>query len=293
MTALEHLVVGVDGSQGARRALEWAAAQAGGGRLTVVHGFFPGLELLAAAAQINLDPVRAEHELLLDTTWTEPARAGGTKIRTVLVEDNPAAALIDVATRESADAIVIGHQGRGRWSRHHIGSVAGRLLHEYDLPLIMTSNSTKAETMVGTIVVGLSRPTGPDNPELVWALHLAERFDLKIHMLTVVEPTAYVNASYPDDVARIHTEFRLQMDNLFDQVRLEYPSARFTNEVRDGNATGELAAVASQRDACMVVVGTHQHGPQTGFFAGSVAHLLPPLLECPMAAVPATRPTEG
>jgi len=286
MTTLEHLVVGVDGSDGAKRALEWAAAQASGQCLTVVHAFSPGLELLAAAVQINLDPARAEHEKLLETTWSKPARDSGAQVRTLVVDDNPATALVDVATREAAEAIVIGHQGNSRWSRHHVGDIAGRLLHRCDVPLILTNETTKPETMAGTVVVGLSRPADATNPELRWTLAVAERLDLEVHLVSLVEPLAYIDASYSFDMARIHTELRQQMDKLVGQIRVEHPGVDISSDVRDGDATQELAAVAAERDACLVIVGAHHPGPIAGFIAGSVARMLPPLLRCPMAAVP-------
>ena len=286
MTTLEHLVVGVDGSDGARRALEWAAAQASGKHLTVVHAFSPGLELLTAAVQINLDPARAEHERLLETSWSEPARVSGAQVSTVIVDDNPAAALVGVATREAADAIVIGHQGHSRWSRHHVGHIAGRLLHRCDVPLILTSDATKPETMAGTVVVGLSCPADSGNPELRWTLDVAERLNLEIHLVSLVEPPAYIDASYSFDMAPLHDEFGRQMDELVSQIGAEHPGVDISSEIRDGVATQELAAVAAERDACLVVVGAHHPGAIAGFVAGSVARMLPPLLRCPMTAVP-------
>lgn len=88
MSNLDHLVVGVDGSTDSESALRWVAAQAPQ-RLTLVHGFSPGLELLAAGLQISLDPVRAEHDQQLAQAWSEPARDAGCDVDTVLVDDNP------------------------------------------------------------------------------------------------------------------------------------------------------------------------------------------------------------
>lgn len=287
MTTLEHLVVGVDGSECAHRALEWAAAQAGNRLLTVVHGFSPGLELWAAAAQINLDPVRAEHHELLDTTWSEPARAADhAKVRTVLVDDNPASALLDIAERESADAIVIGHQGHSRWSRHHVGDIAGRLLHHCDRPLILTGDSTEPHTITGTVVVGLSRPTDPTNAELRWALQLADGLDLEVHLVSLIAPQTFIDATYLYDSDRIRSEFDRQMKTLFGEIREAFPAAKVSSEVRHGDATRELAAAAAEHDAGVVVIGSHHPATVTGFAAGSVARLLPPVLNCPVVVVP-------
>ena len=63
------LVIGTDASAASMDAFGWALAQARGGHVTAVHGFSRGTELFAAA-QVNLDPVRAEHERLLESAWT-------------------------------------------------------------------------------------------------------------------------------------------------------------------------------------------------------------------------------
>ncbi len=287
MKHLEHLVVGVDGSAGSELALRWASAQSPK-HLTLVHGFSPGLELLSASVQINLDGVRAEHDSLLATTWAEAARESGADIHTVLVDDSPAHALAHIASARGADTIVIGHQGHRRWSQHHVGETAGRLLHRCDVPLILTSDKTAPEPLAGTIVVGLSRPSEASNPELCWALDVAESQNLQLHVVSLVEPLAYVDVNYPLDMTRIHDDMRSQMDSLVETLRAHHGSIGISSEVRDGPVLAELAAAAEEVNAAMVVVGSHHPGPITGFFAGSVARLLPPLLDCPMAAIPRT-----
>jgi nucleotide-binding universal stress UspA family protein len=285
MSNLDHFVVGVDGSTDAEFALQWAVAQEPR-RITLVHGFSAGMELLAAGFQINLDPVRAEHDRLLGSAWAAPARDAGIDVDTVLVDDNAADALTYVAKSRGADAIVIGHRGHSRWSTQHVGHIAGHLLHHCEVPLIVTSDTTEAVPLAGTIVVALSRPTDPSNAELVWALDVAERAHTELHLVSLVEPLAYIDAKYSFDMANIHAEMRSQMSDLVSAIRPHHPSIRISTELRDGPAHQKLAAVADHTNASMVVVGSHHPGPYTGFLAGSVARLLPPLLHCPMVAIP-------
>jgi len=285
MTNLDHLVVGLDDSNDSARALRWAAAQTPQ-LITAVHAFSPGLELLAASVQINLDPVRAEHQNLLDTRWSAPARALGVPVDTVLIDDDPATALAHVAQTRSADAIVIGHQGHHRWNAHHVGETAGRLLHHCDTPLIVTNDTTEPQPLAGSIVVGLSRPANPDNPELQWAINVAEHHKAQLHVVCLVEPMAYVDANYSRDMADIHHEMREQLDALAATLRHQHRTIGISTEVRDGPTLHELAAVTHETDAGLVVIGSHHPGLISGFIAGSVARLLPPLIRCPTAAVP-------
>lgn len=289
MSNLDHLVVGVDGSIDSESALRWAAAQAPQ-RLTLVHGFSPGLELLAAGFQINLDPVRAEHDKQLAQAWSEPARDAGIDVDTVLIDDNPADALTQVASSQGADAIVIGHRGHSRWSRHHVGHIASHLLHDCDVPLIVMGQTTEAVPLTGTVVVALSRPADADSPELGWALDVAEHEHTQLHLVSLVEPLAYIDSNYSFDMASIHAEMRSQMDGLVGALRRHHHSIGISTEVRNGPALQELAATADETKASMVVVGSHHPGPVAGFIAGSVSRLLPPMLHCPMAAVPQADP---
>jgi nucleotide-binding universal stress UspA family protein len=242
MSNLDHFVVGVDGSTDAEFALQWAVAQEPR-RITLVHGFSAGMELLAAGFQINLDPVRAEHDRLLGSAWAAPARDAGIDVDTVLVDDNAADALTYVAKSRGADAIVIGHRGHSRWSTQHVGHIAGHLLHHCEVPLIVTSDTTEAVPLAGTIVVALSRPTDPSNAELVWALDVAERAHTELHLVSLVEPLAYIDAKYSFDMANIHAEMRSQMSDLVSAIRPHHPSIRISTELRDGPAHQKLAAV--------------------------------------------------
>lgn len=284
MSNLDHLVVGVDGSDGSQRALRWAAAQTPE-RLTVVHGFSPGLELLAAAAQINLDPARAEHERLLRTTWSEAGRAEATELETVLVDDNPAKSLAHVALTRKADAIVLGHHGLNPWSAHHVGDIAGRLLHHCPVPLILTSATTEAEPLSGPLVVGLSHPADIDNPEVIWALETAGTAHLPVHLVSFVAPLPFIDSDFSFDMTRIHEEMRSQMAAFVENLDLQNRSITVSSEIRDSIPLQGLVEIADETHASMVVVGSHHPGPIGGFIAGSVARMLPPLLECPMAAI--------
>jgi len=121
---------------------------------------------------------------------------------------------------------------------------------------------------------------------LDWSLRLARRFSLDVHLVSVIDPLACLDATYTAEMAAIRDELDLQVARLVDELKLADAPVEITSQIRDGEPTIELAAVAEEQDACMVVVGVHQPGPIAGFIAGSVDRMLPPLLDCPMAAIP-------
>ena len=104
------IVVGVDGSEPAHRALRWAAAAASafGGRLVVVHA----VGLLEGAGYTGAFD--------LESTLAEVAGDVGDAVRE---PGPPDQALLRVAVREPADLVVVGHRGIGG-SQQFLGSTS-------------------------------------------------------------------------------------------------------------------------------------------------------------------------
>ena len=137
---LRRLVVGVDGSDGARSALTWTAdlAKSVDAEVVAVHVLTYNQEFLR---DLSLDTIRTWRRDLrhdLETGWTDPLRAAGVGYRCLLVEDDsPAAGLLAVAAREHADVLVVGTRGRGKMAGRVLGGVSYRLLHHADQPVIV------------------------------------------------------------------------------------------------------------------------------------------------------------
>ena len=126
----QRFVVGVDGSEESRAALQWSAdeAVAHGARLEAVCAWelpFSGLASSYAPAPAGLpDPqeVARRAEEALDGTLKE-VLGGETSldVERVVEAGDPAAVLL--RRSEAADLLVVGSRGRGGFSRLLIGSV--------------------------------------------------------------------------------------------------------------------------------------------------------------------------
>jgi nucleotide-binding universal stress UspA family protein len=116
------IVVGVDGSPDAARAVEWAA------RLAAVEN--RPLTLLHAGVASPESPVL--DEAVASASRTLPRSS----VRAVAVADPPRQALID-ASRE-ASMVAIGGRGVGALSRLRIGSVAHALTRQASCPVVVT-----------------------------------------------------------------------------------------------------------------------------------------------------------
>ena len=134
------LMVGVDGSDGSRRALEWAAglAKATAAEVLAVHVLTYSREFIHDVMPETMRTWRRELEDDLRTRWVEPLIAGGVEHRAVVVEgDSPAAALLDLADGEHADVLIVGAKGHGGFADRVLGGVSYRVTHRAHQPVVV------------------------------------------------------------------------------------------------------------------------------------------------------------
>jgi nucleotide-binding universal stress UspA family protein len=139
---MQRIVVGIDGSQGARRALEWAVAEAKlrDAHLVVVHAW---LEPAAVAVGSVITAGGAEPEVFEDAAWrtvTELLAEVDTTglpqgIETHVVAGAPARALLDAST--DADLVVVGSRGHGGFTGLLLGSVSQQVAHHATCPVVI------------------------------------------------------------------------------------------------------------------------------------------------------------
>lgn len=131
---LERIVVGVDGSEGAQRALRFA------GDVAVKTG----ADLLVASAASPGDLVQREHDLPhvdlevqreLLWSWTAPVREAGIEHDIVALEGDARIVLPDLAAERSADLLIVGSRGLGPVGKLLLGSVAASLIRYADMPV--------------------------------------------------------------------------------------------------------------------------------------------------------------
>lgn len=131
--------MGVDGSEGARRALAWAVAEARRADvpLRVVHAWWTPPELaahgLVAGTADDTDRRRAG-EQLLDQLLGE-LDLDGIEVDTDVVGEHPATALIDRSA--SADRVVVGSRGLGGFEALLLGSVTQQVVQHAQCPVVV------------------------------------------------------------------------------------------------------------------------------------------------------------
>ncbi len=139
---MKRIVVGVDGSEGARRALSWAMDEAArwGATLVAIHAWAvpvmagpTGLTPLAIPDTLELQKA-AEDFLANSVTEARRGRAD-ISVEQLVVEAPAAEALLDAA--RSADLLVVGSRGHGGFVGLLLGSVSQHCAHHASCPVVV------------------------------------------------------------------------------------------------------------------------------------------------------------
>ena len=134
-----RIVVGVDGSAGAGRAVEWAAAETRlrSADLVLVHAWHvPTSVTMASAAMpvVHWELLEQAARQILDGA-VEQARSLGAEAEPSLVQHYPAPALIGLA--RGAELLVVGSRGRGGFAGLLLGSVSQEVAHHAPCPVVI------------------------------------------------------------------------------------------------------------------------------------------------------------
>lgn len=132
---MKKIVVGVDGSPTSEEALQWAfdEARLAGAELVVLHGWsYPYAGWRSEPRdEMKLDALR---QLEASVETLGPDRdASGVKVHAKLVEDHPAAAIIEEAG--DADLVVVGSRGRGGFRSLLLGSTSRAVVQHAPCPV--------------------------------------------------------------------------------------------------------------------------------------------------------------
>ena len=274
MTA-QYVVVGVDGTLTAVRALDWAAQEAARRRaaLRVVHAVRDrdeaGPVLASAAAR-----VRAHHPGL-EVETSSPV-GGATQ---ALIRESDGAALT-----------VVGNRGLGGFTGLLFGSVSLRLAAHIRGPLLVVRGDHRCDDD-REVLLGLASDADAD--AAAYAFEEAERRGARLRVLhswshrhvppEMPSPVAATSPGQRELAQRGATEEAVPRFTLA-ELREQHPRVGVeAHTVPTGPAHALLEAT---REAGVVVIGVHHHAERPGPHLGPVVHTLVHRSHCPVVLVP-------
>ena len=133
-----HLLVALEDSEPGWAALEFACAEHADDDITVLHAIDPTNSSYGEVAHLGptelLEHRREDAEELLADAEARAADEG-CSIETAVAVGQPADAIVDYATENAIDLIVVGSHGRSGFSRVLLGSVAERVARQAPVPV--------------------------------------------------------------------------------------------------------------------------------------------------------------
>jgi nucleotide-binding universal stress UspA family protein len=166
-TSQPSVVVGIDGSQAAIQAAEWAVDEAVSREipLRLVEVIPEQVEPapLASVGNVRMELEYGETALRIATAAVE-ATGKPVKVETAILQGNPAATLI--AESRDAEMICVGSVGIGRFARALLGSTAAELAEAAHCPVaIVRTRQSQPKPDSALIVVAIN--DSPDNDDVV------------------------------------------------------------------------------------------------------------------------------
>ncbi|MFN8526736.1 MAG: universal stress protein [Chloroflexota bacterium] len=272
---LSSVLVPLDGSPLAERALPYATALAGASRAklhlirSVVTRLFPGPHPEDAQLQI----VQEAENYLADLV--NRLKTDDLVITPHVYLERPAVAILDAAKRQSADLIVMSTHGRGGLGRWIYGSVADWVLREAQTPILLVPAGSIRAWQPDRSPKVLLPLDGSDLAESTIATlnNVAPTANADLVLLRVIEPPTY--PIYGDGYAYIPFDEeaeRQDAQNYLDRVaeRLKGQGYRVSSQILVGTPSSTIPAVARDEGVDCVAMTTHGYGGLTRLVMGSV-----------------------
>jgi nucleotide-binding universal stress UspA family protein len=275
-----RLLVGFDGSDGGRDALELArtmGAPSEASALVVAvipYGPLPvDFEALEEDAAKEAEPLFEEARERLDGLTVDTRGFGG---------GSPAEVMTEIAEAEEVDLVVVGSPHRGAIGRALIGSVAESLLHGAPCPAVVAPRGYADERHEPFRRIAVAYDGTPEaKAALRGAEAVAMRTDATIELLTVVAPPVAMPGVIgytpidPPEPDKVLNEAVHSVDD-----RLAAHGRRL-----DGPPATTLAE-ACEDGIDLLVAGSRRYGPVMRVLLGSVSTQLIHMAPCPVLVEP-------
>lgn len=284
MDGADAVVVGVDPSENAMRAAEWAAAEAvvREAPLLLVHALHvPDVSVLEPSEYAR--QALADGDVLVNRIAAAVRdRVPGVSLRTEVSYLSPAHVLTELS--RSAALVVTGTRGHGGFAGLLVGSVSRRLAVHAHCPLVVVRGDQPAERL-NEVVLGVE--PGQDAAPIRYAFAAAARYGALLHAVRVWHTHAVyssVGGGYCEDPSRTRSDAIAMVEALLTPIAAAYPDVKVEISAGRGNTVPLLTEAA--RGTRLVVVGAHRDRGPLAVGAGYVVDGLLAHCPTPVAVVP-------
>lgn len=283
-TERPRILVGVDGSDDAMRAVRYAfgTAKRTGDDIWLVHAVDDGV--LTSGWGVVYDPtilssvgeeaLAVAKQFLLDKGFPEE------RIHAEVLMGHPTAVLADLSER--AVLCMVGRRASGGLDRMFVGSTSLSLGGSAHCPVIVISAASTPEAtgQHKRIAVAVTTPDKAKH-QVEWALREARARECALVVAHVVAPapTGLLAAFKPAPTPESAQRARGELESMLGELRHDYPDVPVEGEILVGVPMEELVDQTGTVD--LLVVGVHPHPVSgvsySGPLRGILAHALCPI----------------
>jgi nucleotide-binding universal stress UspA family protein len=218
-----------------------------------------------------------------------PPSAKGLKVSRYVLSGTPPAESIAHAKRRGADLVVIGTHGRGAVARLLLGSVADKVLHQAECPVLVTKPAKgkvkhpKKKTKAFTRVLFPTDFSDTANLALKRAIAITQDFDAELYVLHVVDDSI-ITTHVQKEREIILKELR---NHALEQMKQSLPAELLQNfetigAVKRGEPGKAIAGYAETHGCDLIVMGSHGRTGLGRALLGSIADRVVRLAKCPV-----------
>jgi nucleotide-binding universal stress UspA family protein len=285
---MSKIIVGVNGSEGARDAIALASGLAGlTGSTLVLANVFPYDETPSRALNREFEEfLREDANAVLERLRTTVEDGATAETRTI-PNPSPAHGLHALAEREEAGLIVVGSTHTGRIGRVLPGSTAERLLHGSPCPVAVAPKGYAVQPDHEPRAIGCGYDgSQSSHVALDVARQLAKATGAQLRLIRAFQPIAY---DIPPGSAAMGGAGSFNVV-LQERAAEELDSAveRIDGDVDAQFEVGDPARVLAEASESldMLIVGSRGYGPLHSVVVGGVAGRLVREAACPVIVFP-------
>jgi nucleotide-binding universal stress UspA family protein len=305
VTSRPSILCPIDFSEASQSAVRYAIALAGHFGATVTF-FTANDPILAEAAELKLgadwldnDCRTAMAKFLGDAI---PGKTpAGVDVRYQVGTGKAAPEILRVARDEGCDLIVMSSHGLGGFRKFFFGATTERVLRETTAPVLVTPAARPgpltfedAVDAVRRVLVPVDLVASPD-AQLAVARAIGDTLGIPLLLVHVLEPLRSPVPT-PIHLPGVDLERRAQADGRLAALVASLPQgARIEALTAFGDAAEEIAKVATDRQAGLIVMGLHASAGSGGRM-GSVTYrvlCLAPVLVLALPPAPDVMPVDG
>jgi nucleotide-binding universal stress UspA family protein len=291
-----RVLLGVDGSTSSDRAASLVANLAWpiGSTIEVLTAYpgtgaifgLPGFVMAAEVIQETEDAMEAEARRMVTDVGRRFATPDLT-VETGVARERAATAIVDQATADNVDLIVLGNRGRGPFESAVLGSVCAEVVDQVKRPVLVARHDR-----IDRILVGEDGSAGA-----AAAAEIVHRWPIlncaRVRVLSVADIDPQSNPwLHLTSLREAHDAAKTRLHELHQKLAQETAAGLRTaglqvdEEVQDGSPARRLVEEAVNWNADLIVVGHHGRSGLERLLIGSVARSVLYHAPCSVLIVP-------